>query len=136
MAKFAAKASSIAYLSGSTYIPIVNCKTISFDTGGEVDKVDVTTLDNADNYRDYVSTWINTGSTSISGPYDPGEASHAFLRAQAGNDHSIRITWSDTGAATETFSATVGGLQIEADADGALTFTCPLAILGAPTHSA
>lgn len=136
MAKIAAKGTAIAYLVGSAYTAIAQVRSISYDLGGAADKVDVTTLDTSTNYRDFVSTWLNPGSVELEIVYDPPLASHTWLRTNAGTDQTFRITLPDAGDATETFSASVGALAVEAGADGALVATVSLNILGASAHAA
>lgn len=130
MSKFAAKGSKISYLSGSAYVDILQVDSIQFDPGGAPEKIDVTTLDAATNYRSSVPGFITPGTITISGPYDPGIASHAWLRSNAGTQNTFKITMSDTGAAEEVFSATPGGLQIDMSIGGALKFTCQMNVDG------
>jgi predicted secreted protein len=136
MAKYAAKGAAIAYLSGTTYVPIAQVAEISYDLGGVADKVDVTTHDTVGNYREFVSTWLQTGRVDLTVVYDPGIASHAWLRTQGGNSKTFRITLPDTGDATETFTGTLGALNVSAGVDGRLEATVGIEIEGASSHAA
>lgn len=136
MAKFPAKGTSISYLVGSTYTAIAQCKSVSFDLGGAPAKINANAHDDATNIAQYVSGRSEPGSVQLEIVYDPGQASHAWLRGAQGATHTFRVALPDTGAATETFSASVGGLQIDADNEGLLVARCTLEILGASTHAA
>lgn len=133
MAKIAAKGTKISYLVGSTYTDIAQVKEISYDLGGAPDKVDVTTLDEATNYRSYVTTFLQTGQVTLRMVYDPANSTHDWLRDNGGSSATFKVTHVDAGNATEVFSATVGGMQVTATADGALEATITLEITGAST---
>lgn len=135
MAKFSAKGAALAYLSGSSYIPIAQLESFEFDDG-DVAVVDVTTLDSTNNTREKVPTWSDPGPVTLNGPYDPGITSHAWVRSNKGTTQTFRITWPDTGAATESFSAIVGGIKVTANKDNALVFALSLNRTGASTHAA
>lgn len=136
MAKFAAKGAAIAYLSGTTYTTVANVAEISYDLGGVADKVDVTTHDTSGNYREYVSTWLQTGRVDVTLVYDPALVSHAWIRAQGGNSKTFRVTLPDAGDATETFTGTLGALNVSAGVDGRLEATFGIEIEGSSTHAA
>lgn len=136
MAKFAAKGAVLAYLTGSTYTTIAQVSSFEFNDG-DVATVDVTGLDSANNTREKVATWADPGPVTVNlAAYDPGIASHAWLRTNKGTSQTFKITWPDTGAATETFDAIVGGLTVTADKDNALVAALSLNRTGASTHAA
>lgn len=136
MAKYAAKGITLEYLNGSTWTEIAQIRSFNLPVGGEVDKVDVTTLDQADNFREFVSTWITLGSAGVTVVWDYSHASHIWVRENAGSDQSFRATFTDTGAATETFTASIGAPEHDVDVDGAHIATFNLNLLTAPTYAA
>ncbi len=137
MAKFRAKGAILAYLSGSSYIPVAQI--VSFEANlGETREIDVTTLDQANNYLEFLQSWIETQPLSVNLKYDPGITSHAFLRTNhGGSTQTWKITWPDTGTATEAFSAWVKGFSVSVDKDtDELLATVVLRPTGAFTHTA
>jgi predicted secreted protein len=133
MAKFAAKGTTLAYQSGSTYLPILQLDSIEYGVG-DTDEVEVTAYESANSNREYLPTWKSTSPMTFSGFYDPGITSHAYLRgAHGGAAVNWRITLTDTGAAVEAFSAYVKDFSVQPDLNGALKFSFSLRPVGAVT---
>lgn len=94
-------------------------------------EIDVTTLDSAGGYREFMQGWRDAGSLEISGYHAKGDAGQEALRAayESGESGQAVIAFSD--GCTVSFSAFIKSHSIGAAAvDGAIGFGAVLRISG------
>lgn len=100
-------------------------------SGADVNMIDTTAWDAADNTRTFIGGLIEPGSLELSGnllPEDPGQTE---LEAETGNEAEISLEYVD--GSQITFSAIVGAINIGSDLDSKLEFTRSLKITGKRT---
>lgn len=99
-------------------------------------EIDVTTLDSAGGYRQYIQGYKDAGSLKLEGFLDSGDAGQAALMTAyaSGAAGTAEIAFPD-GSGAE-FSAFVKGYSIgAAEVDGAVRFGAELRITGTVTFS-
>ena len=98
------------------------------------EEIDITTLDSAGGYRQYMQGLRDAGTIEIEGFYDPDDAGQAVLRSAyaSGAPGSVRISFPD--GTVFTFSAFVKSHRAgAAEVDGAIGFAAVLRITGGIT---
>ena len=99
--------------------------------------VDVTTLDSAGGYREYMPGFRDAGEVTLSGFHEKGDAGQTALRAayDSGETGAVEVVFPDGTAVT--FSACVKGYTVgAAEVNGAVGFGAALRITGPVTVSA
>lgn len=97
----------------------------------EAEALDVTTLDSADGYREYIQGFKDSGELEVSGFHEKGDAGQAALRAafETGEIGQVEISFAD--GTVVTFAAFVKGHTVgAAEVDGAVGFGAVLRISG------
>lgn len=123
MGKFAAKGSTLTI----DAVVIPQFRGIS-SSGGEAERIDVTTHDSAGAYREFVSGFKGEQSVSIDIVYDPALAAHIGLKTlyDSGEVVEVIVGVPTTIASTITFDAYIASFPIPSlpiDGEVALTFT-------------
>lgn len=106
---------------------LVSIGEVTSDSG----EIDVTTLDSADGYREYVQGYRDAGVVTLEGYHAAGDAGQAALRAAyaSGRAGEAVITFPD--GASASFSAYVKSYTLgAAKVDGAVGFSAALRITG------
>jgi predicted secreted protein len=106
--------------------------------GPSADTIDVTALDSADGYKEYLGGFKDGGEVSVSGFLsfsDTGQS--AIITAfEAGTSTACTITFPTAAACAWSFNAIVTGFETGAELDGAISFDATFKITGKPTLSA
>lgn len=134
MAKYAAKGTTISI----DAVTIANVRSVGEATGGDRERIDVTTHDTVGVNREYVLGFKGEESFSFTIAWDPAHASHDSLVAllTAGTSEAVVITYPTTPAATASFNGRVTAMSLPAaDIDGALIRTVTITIDGAITEA-
>lgn len=103
----------------------------------DAEELDVTTLDSADGWREYIQGYKDAGSISVEGFHDGADAGQAALIAayQSGAAGAFVIEFPD--GATAGFSAFVKSYTLgAAEVDGAVGFAAEMRITGAVAYLA
>ena len=98
------------------------------------EEIDVTTLDSADGYREFMQGYSDSGEVEIAGYHDKGDSGQAALRTAfaAGTAGDAEVTFPDGTAVS--FKAFVKRHTLgAAEVDGAVGFGAVLRITGAVT---
>lgn len=140
MAKYAAKGAviSIGDSSGGAsaqYTDISNFRSIS-STGGEAERIDVTTHDSVGGYREFVQGFKGESSVTFEILYDPADASHQLLGElyASGDVRDVKITLPDADDSEILFEAFVSTFPIPTlPIDDAMTVEITLTVAGAIT---
>lgn len=98
-----------------------------------VQLIDVTTHDSTGARMEYVTGLIDSDEMSFELVLDPADTHHEYLRANVGSAVSFRITLTDTGAQTHSFSAIIMGFTPTGTHDGHLGANVTLKRTGATT---
>ena len=97
----------------------------------ESEELDVTTLDSAGGYREFIQGYRDSGTVELTGFHEKGNAGQAALRAayDSGAVGSVEVSFPD---GTEvSFRAFVKGYTLgAAEVDGAVGFTAVLRLSG------
>lgn len=129
MPKYAAKGTTIS-VDGVT---IAHVRDIGSSSGGETERVDVTTHDSPDDRRESVAGFKGEATMTFTIAFDPSNASHAGLITLHGSGETVPVivTYPTTPTATTTFDAYVTNFPVPgAPIDGALLVEVTLAITG------
>jgi predicted secreted protein len=131
MAKYALKGTTLTIDSTliTQWVP-------SGSSGGEAEKIDVTTMDSAGGYREFLSGFKGESTYSFYIEYDPAAASHLKLADlyASGVAKAVSIGLPTTPAKSITFSASVSQFSIPTgDAGSSLRVEVTLTIAGAIT---
>lgn len=118
---------------------VFNSATIGDITSiGEVavnsDEIDVTALDSASGYREFLQGFKDSGEVALTGLFDKADAGQLALRTAYANGtaYATVITFPDS--STVSFSSYVKGFSVgAAEVDGAVGFGATLRITGAVT---
>lgn len=117
-----------------------NSKTIGGLTSiGEVsvdsDEIDVTTLDSASGYREFLQGFKDSGEVTLSGYYNSADAGQAALITGYGTgDLDATVITLPSAAGTVSFNSYVKSFSVgAAEVDGAIGFSAVLRISGAVT---
>ena len=97
----------------------------------EAEEVDVTTLDSAGGYREYIQGFRDSGEVEISGYHDGGDAGQKAMRTafDSGKTGAFEVDFPD--GSKVTFSGFVKSHSIgSAEVDGAIGFGATLRISG------
>lgn len=108
MAKVKGKGSIFKMTIASTLTPVAQLIEFGVDGSG-ADTYKSTTLDNSDAFHTYEVTGYSEGGTfSASMFYDPALAGHQFITDQITTpaSNACQITYADTGATTQSLTAT------------------------------
>lgn len=100
------------------------------------EEIDVTTLDSAGGYREYVQGYRDAGELTVEGFHHKNDAGQAAIRTayNAGSAGGVEITFPD--GAQAAFSAYVKSYALgAAKVDGAVGFSATFRITGAVTYS-
>lgn len=128
--KFAAKGATLTI----NAVAIPSFRAIS-SSGGEAERIDVTTHDSAGAYREFVSGFKGEQSVGVEILWDPGDAAHIGLKTlfDAGTVVTVIVGLPQaTPAATITFSAYIASFPIPPlPIDGAIALTFTLQVSGA-----
>jgi predicted secreted protein len=103
-------------------------------TGGEAERIDVTTMDSDGGYREFLTGFKGESSYTFTIEYDPADTSHLELAElyATGEVVDVSIGLPTTPATTIEFDASVSGFSIPAaDVGGSLTVEVSLTVAGA-----
>jgi predicted secreted protein len=103
-------------------------------SGGEAERIDVTTMDSTGGYREFLSGFKGESGYAFTIEYDPADASHLALAElyASGEVVAVSIGLPTTPAATIEFDASVGQFGIpNGEISGSLTVEVALVIAGA-----
>jgi len=98
------------------------------------EELDITTLDSAGGYREFLQGYRDSGTVELSGFHERGDAGQTELRAAyaSGAAGAAKVEFPD--GTTVSFSAFVKGYTLgAAEVDGAVGFGAELRITGAVT---
>lgn len=99
------------------------------------DTIDVTTLDSADGYKEFISSYIDAGEVSFSGNFEPGDTTgQVALRTllQSGTVTAFSILFPSSLGAEWTFNGIVTGFKTNADQGDAAAFEGTIKVTGKP----
>lgn len=99
------------------------------------DTMDITTLDSAGGYREFMGTFKDAGEVPIEGFFDHTSAAQLAMQdsMDAGLAEDYVITFPTALAATWTFKGVVTAFKVgDADLEGAITFGATIKISGKP----
>jgi predicted secreted protein len=102
----------------------------------KVDTLDVTHYGSANNYREFIATFIDAGEVTIEGNFISGDATGQIAMITDFQARSLKeaiITLPTASATTWTFNAIITALSFAQPMDGKLGFTATLKISGAAT---
>lgn len=103
----------------------------------KADAIDVTTLDSAGGYREYIQGFRDAGELALDGFYEKGDAGQAALRAAFDDGRAGAFEAAFPDGTKAAFSAVVTGYSIgAAEVDGAVGFGATLRLTGGVTLSA
>lgn len=102
------------------------------------DTIDVTTLDSADGYKEYIPGWKDGGEVSLSGFFDYSDEGQKALETafDSSEKKDFTITFPTAAACKWTFSGYVTALETSADLGDALAFSATIKITGKPSLAA
>ena len=118
MAKYAGKGTTFSF--GSTEVGSLT------SIGGvsvSADTIDVSTLDNADGYKEFIAGFKDGGEVSLSGYFDYSDAGQKAL-----------YTAFESGAVT--FNGVVTAIETGVELESAISFDCTIKVSGKPTLAA
>ena len=137
MAKTRALGTTLSFTpSGGTKTAVGRLSSIS-EISPDSEELDVTTLDAAGGYREFLQGFKDSGELEVSGFHDAGDAGQAALRAAyaSGASGAAEIAFPD--GTTVSFNGYVKAHTIgAAEVDGAVGFGAVFRISGAVTVSA
>ena len=95
-----------------------------------IDQIDVTNMDSANRYREFIAGMTDAQECTIEMNFVPGSATDALIRARraAGDYQNAKIEFPD--GDTWTFSAFVSGYEISTPIDDKMTATLTLKVAG------
>jgi len=98
------------------------------------DTIDVTTLDSAGGYREYLASFKDAGEVSLSGFFVPGDAGQVSLAAafESGASDTYIITFPTQMGAAWTFTAVVTKFTTNATVEDPVSFECTLKVSSQP----
>ena len=103
------------------------------------DTVDVSTLDGADNFKEFAVGMLDGGEVTLEGYYDSTDTTgqaQMYTDFLARTSASCTITFPGTDASTWTFTAFITAYKTgDATVDGAVAFGATLKITGKPTFT-
>ena len=114
----------------STYVAVAEVTSISV-LDVSVDSIDVSSHDSAGQWREFVAGMKDGGELSMDINYDP--SLHGAIWSALGATRNHRITLTDTGAATVSFSGFISGIKADAPYDDKLAATVSIKVDGAVT---
>ena len=102
------------------------------------DEVEVTSLDNADGYREYLQGFKDGGEVPLSGFLDGADDGQAELYTllESGAVTAMSIVFPAAIGKTWSFNAFVKEFTTSVDVDGAITFDVTVRVSGKPTLAA
>lgn len=133
MAKYAGKGTSFSFGENAVgSLTSIGGVSVSADT------IDVTTLDNADGYKEFIAGFKDGGEVSLSGYFDYSDAGQKALYAafESGTVTECTILFPTAMACKWTFGGVVTAIETGAELDGAVSFSCTVKVSGKPTLSA
>lgn len=99
------------------------------------DTIDVTTLDSAGGYREFINGFVDGGEVSADGYLsDSGTDEEALAGLVGADEQSCVITFSN--GATWTFDGIVTGFSTSADLEDPLSFSITVKVSGQPVFAA
>lgn len=100
--------------------------------------IDVTTLDNADGYKEFIGGFKDGGEVSLSGYFDYTDLGQKALYAgfESRDITECEIVFPASMACKWTFSGVVTAVETGAELDGAISFSCTIKVSGKPTLAA
>lgn len=129
MAKIRALGTTISF--GDT--PIGKISSIG-EVNVSSDEIDVTTLDSASGWREFLQGFKDSGELPISGFFDKADAGQLALRTGFGSGTAATVLITFPDLSTVSFSAFVKGFTVgPAEVDGAVGFAAVLRGTGAVT---
>lgn len=98
------------------------------------EQVEVTSLDSAGGFKEFVTGLKDGGSISIENNWIKSDVSQVQMRddVQAGTKRNYRITWSDSPPTVVDFNASVEAFSMTTEPDAPVTASMTLKISGAP----
>ena len=102
------------------------------------DEVEVTSLDNADGYREYLQGFKDGGEVPLSGFLDGADdgQNELYTLLESGAVTAMSIVFPAAIGKTWSFNAFVKEFTTGVDVDGAITFEVTLRVSGKPTLAA
>lgn len=102
------------------------------------DTIDVTTLDNADGYKEFIGGFKDGGEISLSGYFDYADLGQKALYAafESGEIEECEIVFPTSMDCQWSFNGVVTAVETGAELDGAVSFSCTIKVSGKPTLAA
>lgn len=102
------------------------------------DTIDVTTIDNADGYKEFLGGFKDGGEVSLSGYFDYADAGQKALYTafESGSVTECVITFPSAIGAKWTFDGVVTAYETGAELEDAVSFDCTVKVSGKPTLEA
>lgn len=99
------------------------------------EEIDVTTLDSAGGYREFIAGFKDPGEVSISGFFEPTDAGQAALYAalESGDLQDFEIIYPADLGASWSFQGVVTGYNVTTDVGEAVGFEATIRVSGKPT---
>jgi predicted secreted protein len=101
----------------------------------DINQIDVTTMDDAGGYEQYIAGIKKPGSVTFELIFDPADAQHKGLLNdyKLGTVRNFQLIFSDTGATQWSFAALIKVVAPKMSPKAAVTMSVELQISGAPT---
>lgn len=103
------------------------------------DTVEVTTLDSANGYKEYIAGMLDAGEVSLEGYFEPTDTTGQHTMMTDMNSRTLReciITFPASTGTTWTFNGIITTLKIgDAPVDGAIPFAATIKVTGKPTFA-
>jgi predicted secreted protein len=99
------------------------------------DTIDVTTLESANNFREFIQGMRDGGEVSVSGFFEPGDTNGQVqlnTLFNSGNVTAFSILFPSAMGAEWTFNGIVTGVTTGAEMEEAVTFEATIKVTGAP----
>lgn len=133
MSKYAGKDTTFKF--GST---TVGSLTSIGGVAASADTIDVTTMDSANGYKEFLGGWKDGGEVSLSGYFDYSDVGQTELYTafESGASTACEIIFPSAMAAKWTFNGVVTAIETGSEMDGAVSFDCTIKVSGKPTLAA
>lgn len=96
--------------------------------------IDVTNMDSLNNYREYISSWLDAGEVSFAMNFLPGNVTQQeiYTVMQNREARNYQLIWSDAASTVCELRGIVTGFQITNQIDAALEANITIKLTGAP----
>ena len=99
------------------------------------EEIDVTTLDSADGYREFIGGFKDPGEVAISGNFEPSDAGQAAVYAalESGEVQPFEIIYPAKLGASWSFDGIITAYSVTSETESAVTFEATIRVSGKPT---